>query len=110
MRREPSVLTLVEKRLNRPLFGGGSGCAGRSFGEHWGCELLLTRASGSISIGGRDEETSESLPLVDGVGDACIELIVVGTADSEDIVGEVWKGLEAMDELVVIAEGDDVGM
>lgn len=47
---------------------------------------------------------------MDGVGDACIELMVVGTADSDDMVGEVWKGLEAMDELVVIAEGDVVGM
>lgn len=60
--------------------------------------------SGSGSITG-SVEASESLPRM-GSGDGCMELLVVGMADSGDMMmGDVCCGLEAIEELVMAEVG-----
>lgn len=108
--RELSVFTLLDKRLKMPVLGGrGSFCVDRSLVMLCGNEFVLVlremieSGRGSI-IGSRDE--SESLPRI-GSGDGCMELLVVRTSGSGDMMGENCCGLEAIDELV-IAEGGAV--
>lgn len=108
MSRDPSVFTLVDIRLKMPPLGGGSIGIERSLAMLCGNELVLVlremMGSGSCSIDGRAEDASESLPRI-GSGEGCMELMVVGTADSGDMVGDLCCGLEAIDEVVMAEVG-----
>lgn len=88
-------------------FGGTSFCVERSLAMLCGSEFVLVfremMESGRGSIKGR-VVTSESLPRI-GSGDGCMELFVVRTPDSGDMMGEVCCGLDAMDELVMADVG-----
>lgn len=104
--RDPSF-TLAEIRLKIPPFDGTSFCVDRSLVMLCGSEFVLVlremMGPGSGSITGR-VEVSESLPRIRS-GDGCIELLVVSTPDSGDMMGEICCGLEAIEELVMAEEG-----
>lgn len=89
------------------LDGSASFCVDRSLVMLCGNEFVLVLRdiieSGRGSIIGRRED-SESLPRM-GSGDGCMELLVVSTSGSGDMMGENCCGLEAIDELVMADGG-----
>lgn len=93
-----------------PLLSG-PGCADLSLATLWGSEFVLVflEMIGSMMGSGRgsrdgSRDVSEFLPR-EGSGEGCMELLVVSTPDSGDMIGDICCGLEAIEEFVMAEVG-----